>query len=145
MDPAAEGTVYPDVTFAVDPGRVQAFRNLFGQRDGVPPTFATAAEFAVYPLVIEDPGLDLDFSRVVHGSQSYEYRRPLREGEELTIRARIESAKVRAGSGFVILAVDLVDSQDELVATTRTQLIERGHEAAPERGAEAGSARGFDA
>src|SRR5436190_1507294 len=124
MNPAAEGTVYPDVAFTVDPGRVRAFRELFGprgqqgqegqegqegQRRGIPPTFATAAEFTVYPHIIGDERLDLDFSRVVHGSQSYEYRRPLREGETVTVRARIESAKVRSGTGFLTIAVDLFD------------------------------------
>jgi acyl dehydratase len=129
MDPAAEGTVYPDVSFAVDAERVDAFRRIFGQKEGVPPTFVTAAEFAVYPLVIEDPRLDLDFSRVVHGSQAYEYRRPLREGEVLTARTRIESAKVRSATGFLTIAVDLVDAQGDLVATARSQLIERAREA----------------
>lgn len=125
MDPAAEGTVYPDVSFAVEAERVGAFRRIFGQKEGIPPTFATAAEFAVYPLVIGDPRLDLDFSRVVHGSQAYEYRRPLREGEVLTVRTRIESARVRSGTGFLTIAVDLVDAQGDLVATARSQLIER--------------------
>ena len=69
MNPAAEGTVYPDVPFAVDPVRVAAFREVFGVSDGVPPTFVTAAEFTVLPQVIGDPALGLDFTRVLHGSQ----------------------------------------------------------------------------
>lgn len=129
MDPAAEGTVYPDVSFTVDAERVGAFREIFGQHEGVPPTFATTAEFAVYPLVIGDPRLDLDFSRVVHGSQAYEYRRPLREGEVLTVRTRIESARVRSATGFLTIAIDLVDAQGDLVATARSQLIERSPDA----------------
>ena len=55
---------------------------------------------------LTDPELALDFSRVVHGSQSYEYVRPLREGETLTVRSRIESVRERAGAGVVeLLAV----------------------------------------
>ena len=38
MDPAVEGTEYPDVRFVVDPVRVAAFRAVFGWEGGVPPT-----------------------------------------------------------------------------------------------------------
>jgi N-terminal half of MaoC dehydratase len=80
VNPAAEGTVYPAVDFVVDPQRVAAFRDLFGIDDGVPPTFVTAAEFAALPQILSDPVLGIDFTRVVHGSQEYDHRRPLREG-----------------------------------------------------------------
>ena len=86
MNPAAEGTVYPEVTFVVDPEQVAAFRAVFGQTEGVPPTFVSAAEFLVIPTVVADPTLGLDFSRVVHGSQEYTFERPLRDGETLTVR-----------------------------------------------------------
>jgi acyl dehydratase len=125
MNPAAEGTVYPDVAFTVDPGRVAAFREVFGQAEGVPPTFVTAAEFTVFPHVIGDPALALDFTRVVHGSQEYAYERPLREGETLTIRARIESIKTKGGSGFLTVVMDLRDADGALVCTARSQMIER--------------------
>ena len=86
MNPAAEGTTYPAVPFTVEPSRVAVFRNLFGIGEGVPPTFVTAAEFAAFPQVVADRHLDLDFSRVVHSSQGYEFRRPLREGEALLVQ-----------------------------------------------------------
>ena len=125
VDPAAEGTRYPDVTFVVDPARVAAFRDVFGHDAGVPPTFLTAAEFTVLPQVIGDPALDLDFSRVLHGGQEYELVRPLREGETLTIRARIDSVRVRAGAGFLVIAMDLFDEAGRAVAHTRSTMIER--------------------
>ncbi|HET9310269.1 MAG TPA: MaoC family dehydratase N-terminal domain-containing protein [Actinomycetota bacterium] len=125
MNPQAEGTIYPDVEFVVDPSRVAAFRAVFGQQAGVPPTFLTAAEFTVLPRVIGDPALDLDFSRVLHGSQEYELMRPLREGETLTVRARIDSIRVRAGTAFVVIAMELFDDDGELVARTRSTMMER--------------------
>jgi len=125
MNPAAEGTRYPDVGFVVEPSRVAAFRDVFGQRTGVPPTFLTAAEFTVFPQVIGDPALGLDFSRVLHGGQEYELERPLREGETLTVRARIDSVRVRAGTGFLVIAMDLFDEAGEPVAHTRSTMIER--------------------
>jgi acyl dehydratase len=125
MNPAAEGTTYPAVPFVVDPPRVAAFRSLFGISEGVPPTFVTAAEFAAFPQVLADRHLGLDFSRVVHGSQGYVFRRPLREGEELLVRARIESIRIKGGTGFVTIAMDLEDADGVIVCTARSQMIER--------------------
>jgi hypothetical protein len=125
MNPAAEGTTYPAVPFVVDPSRVAAFRSLFGISEGVPPTFVTTAEFAAFPQIVADRHLDLDFSRVVHGSQSYGFGRALHEGEELTVRARIESIRIRGGNGFVTIAMDLEDADGAVVCTARSQMIER--------------------
>jgi len=125
MNPAAEGTVYPDVPFVVDPARVAAFRKVFGVSDGVPPTFVTAAEFTVFPHVIGDPALGLDFSRVLHGSQEYVYERPLREGETLTVRARIDSIRHKGDTGFLTVVMEVRDDEDRLVCTARSQMVER--------------------
>jgi acyl dehydratase len=126
MNPDAVGTVYPAVDVIIDPKRVAAFRSLFGIADGVPPTFVTAAEFAALPQVVADPNLALDFTRVVHGSQEYEFRRPLREGETVSVRARIESIRQKGDSGFVTIVMDLIDVDGELVCTARSQMVERG-------------------
>ncbi len=125
MNPEAEGTVYPEVEVVVDSERVAAFRALWGIDDGVPPTFVTAAEFAALPRVLADPALGLDYTRVVHGSQDYEYVRPLREGETLRVRARIESIRQKGGSSFLTIAMDLVDADERLVCTARSQMLER--------------------
>ena len=125
MNPAAEGTVYPDVPFVVDPARVAAFREVFGVSDGVPPTFVTAAEFTVFPHVIGDPALGLDFSRVLHGSQEYVYERPLREGETLSVHARIDSIRHKGDTGFLTVVMELRDDEDRLVCTARSQMVER--------------------
>ena len=126
MNPAVEGKVYPDVPFVVEPERVAAFRRVVKGAGGVPPTFATAAEFTVFPQVMADPELDLDLSRVVHGSQEYAYARPLVEGETLRVRARIDSMRVRGGNGFLTVVMELVGADDEIACTARSMLVERG-------------------
>jgi len=125
MNTAAAGKVYPDVPFRVDPERVRAFRAVFDEPFGVPATFATAAEFMVIPGVVSDPELDLDFSRVLHGSQEYQFLRPLEEDETLTIRSRIDSIREMGGNGFLVLVTDLVEPGGEVVCTARSTLIER--------------------
>jgi len=125
MNPDAEGTVYPDVPFTVDLDRVAAFRAVVGERDGVPPTFITAAEFTVFPHVIADPELGLNFTRVLHGSQEYVYERPLREGETLSVRARIDSIRQKGDTGFLTVVMELRDDAGELVCTARSQMVDR--------------------
>jgi hypothetical protein len=130
MDPAAEGITYPDLRFTVDPDRVAAFARVVGQdAPGVPPTFLTAAEFTVIPHVVGDPRLALDFTRVVHGTQEYVLERPLRLGETLVLSPSLETVRVRAGTGFLTIRVDVRDAAGESVATARAMMIERGPDA----------------
>ena len=131
MNPAVEGKVYPEVTFVVEPERVAAFRHVVGGAGAgaVPPTFATAAEFTVFPRLLADPELDLDLTHVVHGSQEYVYTRALVEGETLQVRARIESVRVRGVNGFLTVVMELVGADGEVACTTRAMMVER---AAPE-------------
>jgi acyl dehydratase len=129
VNPAAEGTVYAPVPFVVDPHRVAAFRAVFGLSEGVPPTFLTAAEFAAFPPILGDPRLGLDFSRVLHGSQEYEYLRPLREGETITVHARIEAIRSKGANGFMTVVMEMIDADRAPVAVARSTLIERGADA----------------
>jgi hypothetical protein len=126
MNSAAEGTVYPDQSFTVEPARVSAFRDVFGQTGGVPPTFVTVAEFASFPHVIDDPNLGLDFARVVHASQEYTFERPLREGETLAVRTRIESIRHKGTTGFLTIVSELCDEAGSVVCVARAQMVERG-------------------
>lgn len=127
VNTAIEGKVYDEIVFDVAVERVAAFREVFGEtRDVVPPTFLTAAEFTAFPAVIDDPELALDFTRVVHGDQEYEWRRQPRVGERLTARSRIASAKARGGTAFLTIETELRDSEGSTVAVCRATMIERG-------------------
>lgn len=125
MNPEAQGIEYPPVPFRIEPERVAAFRAIFGQADGIPPTYLTIAEFLVFPQVIEDPTLELDFSRVVHGTQEYTFARPLREGETLWVHMRIDSVRVRSGIGFLTVDMTFRDEDGADVASARSTMIER--------------------
>ena len=125
MNPAAAGKMYPATTFSVDPHRVAAFREIFEESEGVPVTFVTVAEFAIMPQIVADPELALDFSRVLHGNQEYEFRRPLREGETLEVRCRLGSIRVLGGNAFLVLVTELLEPGGDVVCTARSTLIER--------------------
>jgi hypothetical protein len=125
MNPAVAGKTYPARTFTVDPQRVAAFREIFEELEGVPATFVTVAEFAVMPQILADRELGLDFSRVLHGNQEYEFRRPLQEGETLQVRCRLGSIRVLGGNAFLVVVTELVEPGGDVVCTGRSTLIER--------------------
>jgi N-terminal half of MaoC dehydratase len=125
MSQAATGKMYPATTFTVDPQRLAAFREIFEESEGVPATFVTVAEFEVMPQIVADPELGLDFSRVLHGNQEYEFRRPLEEGETLEVRCRLGSIRVHGANAFLVLVTELVEPGGDIVCTARSTLIER--------------------
>jgi acyl dehydratase len=126
MNRSVAGKVYPEASFMVDPERVAAFRVVFEEPTGVPVTFATAAEFSVMPHIVEDPELGLDFTRVLHGNQEYAFQRPLREGETLTVRARIDAIRELGGNAFLTIVMELVGSDGHVACTAKSTMIERG-------------------
>jgi acyl dehydratase len=125
VNPAAEGKVYPEVHFVIDADRAHGFASLFGDPARIPPTMVTAAEFSVIPTIVGDPDLDLDFARVVHGSQEYEYVRPLEMGEHLTVRSRLASIRQRAATGFLTIETELLGEDGMVAVLARSVLIER--------------------
>jgi hypothetical protein len=125
VNPAAEGTTYEPVRFEITEERVRAFHELFGGPEGVPLTILTAAEFSVFPLIIGDPELALDFRRVVHGSQVYEYRRPLQVGEILSVEARIASIRQKGDNGFLTVEMAMRGADGAVAAIARSTMIER--------------------
>ena len=126
MNPSLSGKSYPDATFTVDPQRVEAFRAVFDEPSGIPATFVTAAEFAVFPSIVNDPELGLDLSKVLHGNQEYSYARPLEVGETLTVRTRIESIRTMGANAFLTIATELVGADGRIACTARSTMIERG-------------------
>jgi acyl dehydratase len=125
VNAAAEGKTYDQVAFEITEERVRAFQELFGGPPGVPPTILTAAEFTVFPQVIGDPELGLDFARVVHGTQEYVFHRPLRIGETLQVQPRIASIRHKGGNGFVVIETQMRGVDGAAAAVARSTMIER--------------------
>jgi len=125
MDRTAEGKTYGPVAFEVSAQRVEAFRTLFGGPPGVPPTVLAAAEFTVFPQIIADPELALDFGRVVHGSQEYEIFRPLRIGETFAVDARIASIREKGDTAFLTIETRMRATDGSVAAVAWSSMIER--------------------
>ena len=71
--------------YNVDAARVLGYQDLIA-----PPTYPFTLTMRAMATAIFDPDLGLDYSRVVHGEQHFEYERPISAGDELVVRAEIE-------------------------------------------------------
>ena len=91
-----------------------------------PPTFAFAVAYAGSSQAAMDPELGLDYSRVVHGEQRFEYARPIVAGDSLVATATIEAVRAVAGNDILTTRVDLDTEAGEHVATTYTVIVARG-------------------
>ena len=73
--------------------------------------------------------LGLDFMTLVHGEQEFEYARPIRAGETLTLTGRIADVYEKTGStgrlDFVVLETEACDTEGRLVFFSRNTLISR--------------------
>lgn len=73
--------------------------------------------------------LGLDFMTLVHGEQEFEYARPIRVGETLTLTGRIGDIYEKQGSSgtldFVVIETEACDAAGSPVFTSRNVLISR--------------------
>jgi acyl dehydratase len=91
-----------------------------------PPTFPVVATAAVTRMLIDDAGLGLDFSRVLHGEQFFAYTRPVRAGDTLICQVTIEEITSRAGHEFLTTRTEITAEGGEHVVTVRAKLVVRG-------------------
>lgn len=90
-----------------------------------PPTFVFVVTFKAAGEVIADPGLGLDYSRVVHGDQRFAYRRPVRAGDRLRVTSTIEAVKSMAGNEILDIRGEVHDEAGEHVVTSWIKLVAR--------------------
>ena len=92
-----------------------------------PPTFLTVLNFRFASSgPVADPELGLDYSRVVHGEQSFELHRPVRAGDVLTSVMTIEDIRDAGRNELILTRTDVTDVTGEAVATVRGTIVSRG-------------------
>ena len=91
-----------------------------------PPTFAIVLSLGAGNVVLDDPDVSIDYSRVVHGEQRFAHHRPIRAGDRLVATATIDAVKTVAGNDMLTTRVDLATEDGEPVCTTRSMLVARG-------------------
>ncbi|CAM3646042.1 MaoC family dehydratase N-terminal domain-containing protein [Kibdelosporangium persicum] len=143
LDPSFIGRTYPaSPVYQVSRAKIREFAEAIGDDNPLysdpaaaqaagypdvvtPPTFLTIINLAAINIVITDPDLGLDYSRMVHGDQSFTYHRQVHAGDELRAIVHIDDIMYRAGNDFINLRADLCDADDQVVVVTRAQLVVR--------------------
>ena len=73
--------------------------------------------------------LGLNFMTLVHGEQEFEYRRPIRAGETLSLTGRIADVYEKTGGSgtldFVVMETEATDAKGQVVFFSRNTLISR--------------------
>ena len=92
-----------------------------------PPTFPIVVTMSAMEKSFHDPKLNMDFSRVVHSDQRFEYVRPIRVGDELVVTTVIEDIKALGNNDIATFRTE-VSSDGELVVTGWSKLVVRGEE-----------------
>lgn len=94
-----------------------------------PPTFPIVFSLdAALAAVRDDPDVPLDLARVVHGSQSFTYSRPLRPGDRLVTTVEIVGARTMAGNDMLTVSCASATEAGEHVVTSVAMLVARGPE-----------------
>ena len=93
-----------------------------------PPTFATMFGFNDDGPRATD-GLDYDYAKLVHGEQEYEYHRPLKPGDRITIQSTVADIFEKEGKAgtmdFLVTEMTGVDQKGRKVFTARSTAIIR--------------------
>ena len=125
---AVAGRIYPAVRIEIDPERVADFARAIGADPSgeVPPTFAAVyALGATAPQLFGDQDAAIDFARLLHAEQEFEWQRHPRAGETVTSVGRIASDTSRRGMRFVTLETETTDAAGAPVCRSRTLFVIR--------------------
>ena len=122
------GRTYPAVTFEIDKDRVAAFARAIGADPaaGVPPTFAAVyALGATAPQLFGDPEAAIDFAKLLHAEQEFEWKRHHQPGETVTSQGRIASDMSRRGIRFVSFETETTGADGDGICKSRALFVIR--------------------
>ena len=118
-----------EVLVEIERGAIQKFAEAVGDTteaclrgEVAPPTFPTTIRIPI-------PGLTYDLARILHGGQEYRFQRPIRAGDRLRCRARLQDVYQREGRlgamTFLIIELEGRGQNGEPVFTGRSTVIVR--------------------
>jgi acyl dehydratase len=144
LDPSYAGRSFPPTPpYLVGREKIREFATAIGATDSAyhdldaarslghadvvaPPTFPVVVTWATNQQLIDDPGLGLDFSRVVHGDQRFAYTRPVVAGDELVCVNTVEEILSRGGHDFLTTRTEVATTAGEPVVSVHARLVVRG-------------------
>ena len=93
-----------------------------------PPTFPIVIQEKTLHQLLSHPGAGIDFSRVVHGDQRFDYQRPLVAGDEVVATLRVTKIQSLGGHTMVTSESTITTIAGEPVVVATSTLVIRGEE-----------------
>lgn len=131
ISPEHAGRTYPPApAYRVSLAKIAEFAAAIGDPNPAyrgddaiaPPTFAAVIAAHAWGALFEDEELGLALHRTMHGDQTFQFLRPLRDGDDVVATLTIERVRNRSTLDIVTVAVDLaVDG--ETACTARSTLM----------------------
>ena len=136
IDRSLIGVWGPDATMHVELGKIREFARAVKDdkavyREGTlaPPTFLMTLAHWIGDMGQTRSAVKLDFRRLLHGEQEFEYVKPIRAGDVLRFRSRTKEVFEKQGKRggkmlFIIGETEFRNQRDEVVAYSRNTVIE---------------------
>src|SRR3989442_11145657 len=136
IDRSLIGVWGAEATMHVELGKIREFARAVKDDKGVyragtlaPPTFFMTLAHWIGDMGQTRSAVKLDFLRLLHGEQEFEYVKPIRAGDVLTFRSRTKEVFEKQGKRggkmlFVIGETEFRNQRDEVIAYTRNTPIE---------------------
>ncbi len=93
-----------------------------------PPMFVVVYCSSAFMTALFDPELEIDFARLVHGSQEFRWEQPVVAGDEITTTLSVKSIAERAGLRFDTFETVSVNQRDETTCIGDWSTIIRGED-----------------
>ena len=137
VDKSLIGVWGPESTMRVELGKIREFAKAvkdpnpaYAEDEPIaPPTFLMTMAHWIGDLSKTRSAVKLDYRRLLHGEQDFEYVRPIRAGDVLSFRSRTKEVFEKAGKRggtmtFIIGETEFRNQRGEVVAYTRNTAIE---------------------
>ena len=93
-----------------------------------PPMFVVVYSSSTFMGALFDPELEIDFARLVHGSQAFRWEQPVVAGDEITTTLTVADISERAGLRFDTFESVSVNQRGETTCVGTWSTIIRGEE-----------------
>ncbi len=138
------GRTYPPTSpYAVGSAKIREFAEAVGATDPVhtdvdlarsrgyrdviaPPTFAVLIAQQCDRQFVVDPEAGIDYTRVVHGEQTFVHHQPLTAGDQIVGVLTVDAVKAVGGHAMVTTRSELATLAGEPVCTATSTLVIRG-------------------
>lgn len=143
VNPAFAGRTYPPMpAYEVGREKIREFAEATGAHPAhtdpeaaralgyadviAPPTFAVLIAQRCDAQLVRDPEAGIDYSRVVHGEQTFVHHRPIVAGDRLVAVLHVDGVRAAGGHAMVTTRSEIATEAGEQVCTASSTLVVRG-------------------